>query len=275
MFLTMVSGGEALNFGVKTYATEKEMLASTPPENTIGVEAESIEGYAISAGEPENPTVGMLWVQIHGDSPVKFPVTKQNTVFLHPLKAFIYRYVQGNADPVWDSVVSYLYMNSKWNVFGRLYFIRNVELNESVCRNDTVICGYSGATWCDYTRTKKSAGFEYNVTHDEYGSSAATGAGIFLANEKLTPVKVDLTPYKNLTFTGMFEDDNDNSNVYYGCWKELPTGGYKDGTAAVVKRTTYSTEPAVVDVSALEGEHYIGFGIRSARVRIDECYLEM
>ena len=276
MFFDM-SNGSGLAFRVKAYATEEEMLASAPGENTIGVEVDSYDGYVICATAPENPTEGMLWIQVDSASPVKFLATRKNSIYIHPIKAYIYHTPEDETDTGWNVVVAYLYANAAWSLFGRQFFYRNLKLNGNFADTmQTVPTGYSSDKVSGCAMKTNEYGIVLDCTKDTFGDKAANGQHILFWDKKTNRLSHDLTHFKTLTFTGLFDYENSNSSVIYGVWNKSGDGeNYQKDIAASAKITTNNTDPVVIDVSALEGEYYIGLGIRSARVRIDECYLEM
>lgn len=282
MFFTMATD-EALNFKIKAYSTEAELLADTPVENTIGVEANGFDSYVISATEPENPTAGMLWIEIDADSPVKFMAARKNPVFLHPIKAYIYRTPEGEMDACWDVVVSYLYQYSEWNAFGRVYLYRNKTFNNVVTEGLSGYgLGYSDDKHCAFSGKTNNYGYEMDATKSFVGTEAKNGRLVLFQGIDTDPSdgfgarwgQFDATYFKKLVFKGLFERENDDSSAIYGLWGKLETN-YQSNLAASQKITENNTEPVVIDISTLEGEYYIGVGIRSTRTRIDECYLEM
>lgn len=268
MFLTMANR-EVLNFRIKAYAAEAEMLADTPVENTIGVEVHSFNDYIISATEPENPSEGLLWLQIDGESPVKFSATKNDEICLHPIKAYIYNTPEEEADTGWTSLVSNLFKDSKWHSFGKQYLYRDGNEYESITgRWGCASVPFSGSVGYSATTNRGEDSLEVNITKDRVGTDSTIGTSLHCRN------KIDLTNYKTLTFKGLFEYENANSNAYYCCWTDL-SDTYQKNIAVSAIYTENNTADVVLDVSALEGEHEIGIGIRSCRLRLDECYLEM
>lgn len=266
-----------LTLRILAYATEAEMLADTPLENTIGVETDSFDGYVFNATAPENPTVGLLWVQIDGDSPVKFTATRKKEIYLHPLKAYIYHTPKDETDTGWNVVVSHLYVNGKWNVFGRQYLYRDgneyLELTADSSISTTNGWGcvgvpFSGTTGYSATVNRREDSLEVNITKEKVGTDSTIGTTLHCRK------KIDLTNYKTLTFRGLFEYENANSNAYFSVWTELGETYQQNIVAGAVHKEN-NTADVVLDVSALKGEHEIGVGIRSCRLRLDECYLEM
>jgi hypothetical protein len=105
-------------------------------------------------------------------------------------------------------------------------------------------------------------------------TQAYLGADALLGHSKVFKNKIDLTHYKTITFEGLFEYENANSSVIYGVWESLG-GSYQQNLLVSEKVTANNSEPVTLDVSELEGEYFVGFGMHSCKVRIDDIYLEM
>jgi len=277
MFFTEVNGNN-LNFRIKTYPSEMFLLADTPAENTIGliIDSKSLTAnprigkrYFFSTTEVESRGYTTLWFQLDTTSPCSLQATRKNPIYVNPIKCFS-NHKRNDDGGAWSPVISYLYKDSKWNIFGFRYLYQ--------ASNDyNVITGgwggksvpFSGTTAVLVSAdTTEQGSMELNFTKERLGTDASVGMVLACKN------KIDLTHYKTLTFKGLFEYENSNSNAYYCCWTEFGDTYQKNIAASAIYKAN-NTEKVVIDVSALTGEHYIGVGVRSARVRIDECYLEM
>lgn len=81
-------GGAQLNFAVKRYSTEAEMLAATPKENTIGVISEvDITSYVFSAAAPDASEEGTVWFLTGTSSAIEFNALKKNALWVYPISA--------------------------------------------------------------------------------------------------------------------------------------------------------------------------------------------
>lgn len=81
-------GGAALNFKVLAYATEEELLAATPAENTIGIITTApITSWCFSVEEPSPAEPGKIWITIGTSSDVSFNAFKKNTAIIYPISA--------------------------------------------------------------------------------------------------------------------------------------------------------------------------------------------
>jgi hypothetical protein len=103
--------GEAnpLNFSIKAYPSETELMADNPKENTIGViTTTTISSWCFSSKEPSEPVVGMVWISIGTSSTVEFNALKKNGIQVYPIRAK--QYVGG----AWKSVEAKSFQNGVW-----------------------------------------------------------------------------------------------------------------------------------------------------------------
>lgn len=103
-------GSSPLNFKIVAYATEEELVAATPPENTIGVVTTTpLNGWIFSSEEPtENLVDGLIWVQIDSSSDVAFNALKKNSMMVYP--SISYQYLSGS----WNELTTKSYLNNSW-----------------------------------------------------------------------------------------------------------------------------------------------------------------
>lgn len=121
MIFNMTSGsGSELNFTVKAYASETELLAAVPKENTIGIiTTTQITSWIFSATEPETPANGIVWIYTGMGSPIEFNALKKNGVQVYPISAK--QYVNG----AWVDVTAMSYQNGEWTEWidsSKLYY---------------------------------------------------------------------------------------------------------------------------------------------------------
>lgn len=110
MIINMVGGGASLNFDVKAYATEAELLAATPKENTIGIiSTTEMTGWIIDANQPKDLTDGMAWISVGTSSAVEFNALKKGGLQVYPLRTK--QMVDGNL----VNVDAMIYQGGKWN----------------------------------------------------------------------------------------------------------------------------------------------------------------
>ena len=105
--IATVEEGIKLNFDIKRYSSEEEMLADTPMENTIGVISDvEITGYRFSSTEPENMNEGEVWIKTGDDSIIAFDMIEGITIY--PLS------VKQNINNIWENKIAYTYHNETW-----------------------------------------------------------------------------------------------------------------------------------------------------------------
>lgn len=262
------------NFEIRQYLDKATMLADTPSVPTIGYvyswdmgenhnRLVETDDYVFSATEPENPAEGLLWLQIGDKGPANLPVLLDGTVYVYPIKAQIY-----NGES-WVVNYAFIYVD-EWKPFSQIFLYQKGDLcEETGGRWASVNLGYSGESTAVCDPVNENNSLTVNFTKDKYGAAAASGMMLS------TVEPIDLTNYKTLVFKGLFEYENTNSHALYGVWKDFTGANYREAPVAKAEYTANNTEPVVIDVSTLEGVHYVCVGMRSCRVRIDECYLEM
>lgn len=102
-------GSNPLNFKIVSYATEEELLAATPKENTIGiVTTDTITSWIFSATEPTEPMEGMVWITTGATSTVAFNALKKNDIQVYPLSAK--QYISG----AWVDKTAKSWQSGEW-----------------------------------------------------------------------------------------------------------------------------------------------------------------
>lgn len=110
-------GGAALNFKVLAYATEEELLAATPAENTIGIVTTApITSWIFSSEEPSPLTPGMVWISTSSSSSAAFNALKKNNVMVYPISAkqvvsgeLVHVIAKSRQGGEWVDWISYIY----------------------------------------------------------------------------------------------------------------------------------------------------------------------
>lgn len=131
-------GSGGLNFKIVSYATESELLADTPKENTIGVITTTpITGWYFAAEQPENMVNGDVWFPTGTSSHVAFNALKKNAVQVYPLSAKqmvsgalvekTAKSYQGGKWVDWWSGELYDHGNEYTNITGGWYMPRNIN----------------------------------------------------------------------------------------------------------------------------------------------------
>lgn len=227
---TNAGGGASLNFDVKAYATEEELLAATPKENTIGIiTTTAISSWVFSATEPAELVEGMVWISTGTSSTVEFNALKKNGIQIYPLSAK--QYVSG----AWVDVTAMSYLDGKWVELG-------INLLDQLGGFKSVL---------EIANTATISENRNSVTAMFYGENSAkqANAGFFGNN------KIDFTDYNTIEFhieasgyvyttVGVFSF---NTSPY--AW---------DNIVAVKQFRTDTVGDFNIDVSALAGEYYFG-----------------
>ncbi len=256
------SGGAALNFKL-IYASSISSLPKNARKNTIAVILYSVKNYIISACEPENPVDGLLWFYVGANYRDRFMMVKRPRVDMSIVKCL--RYCSGK----YAEVDAYIWNGVEWKRLGREDLYIPGDECEYVTGGWTVTGPpYSGDFKISFTPTRTDKHI-YASTKSEYlGSDAKIGSVFRPWN------KIDLTPYSKLIIRGSYDGANDYANAWFACWPEF--GDTYQQNAAVVKKYTkekYVDVDIELDVSGLNGLHYVGVGFRHSAITIKECYL--
>ncbi len=254
-------GSIGLNFEVVAYATEEELMAATPKENTIGViTGDEITAWEFSATEPTAPLEGMVWILTRAYSTAAFSATKKKPIMVYPNSAK--QYVGG----AWVNKKAKTFQGDKW-VDWAAYLYNTGD----TC--DVLTGGWIAQAWNfagGAANTTNPPTLNLNADH-LYAKGAGGGGVVRTAN------KIDLTNYSVLKFDGiLYSGDPRYSKVCV--WQDV--AGYWEETAVirVGNPTTNGTDELLVaDVSALTGEYYIGIGLyytSGAAVTMRKLWLE-
>lgn len=160
-------GGTALNFRVLAYATEEELLASTPNENTIGIiSGTPITGWIFSATEPSPAEAGMVWISIGTTSAVEFNALKKNGIRVYPISAK--QYVGG----AWVSKNAKSYQASEWADWVTHLYNRGDDCYEITTGYHKVCATNGSLTWgtdhAKFSCTGSSARYVSIYSHNRF-----------------------------------------------------------------------------------------------------------
>ena len=215
-------GSNPLNFKVVAYATDEELTAATPKENTIGViTSDKITSWDFNATEAETPEEGMVWFLTDAHSAVKFNALKENGIQVYPISAK--QYVNG----AWVEKTAKFYQGGKWvALYAEVWIIENGILN--------------------YTLQL----YKFTVS---YGNGYVGFKGTDDNDFPVAFMEVDLTQQKTIEMDGTFHG-GDKSRLcvwdlsvvprYNNPISYLVIGNEKDGT---------------LNVASLVGKYYVGF----------------
>ena len=233
------SGGSPMNFKVVAYATEEELKAATPKENTIGVVTnKEITSWIFSATEPTEPTEGMVWINVGRRSTTEFNALKKNAVWVYPLSAS--QYVNGTL----VGVASMSYQGGAWKRWATVLW------NASENYENFDVLGVKGfyITANSYSSragsiSKDSSGLALNSHYDDNTVTAS--------HDEI----IDFTNLSTLTvhWTG--------GNAYNG-YQGIGVASTKncldlDQAIACIHKTNTAEETVTLDVSNITGQAYI------------------
>ena len=252
VFLHGNGGSNPMSFKVVAYATEEEMTAAKPNDNTIGVITDKkITGYYFSATQPESASEGEVYFNVGTTSPIAFNALKKNTLMVYPVTAK--QYVSG----AWVDVKCKTYKGDKWADFwnGELYKTGNeyTGMTGGWVSTGMGIASGSAAVCTSPTITLGEASLTMH--------NASGGGAVYY-----TAKKIDLRPYTKLVFEGSVSGASGSTsfcNLYV--WKDF--GKYYDDDDYYVVKQNIKTMPdsgqIVVDISGCDDEngYYVGFGL--------------
>ena len=233
-------GGTSLNFKV---VGNPEPV--NPSENTIWVNTDvKITVYVFSAVEPADPVDGMVWISTSTSSLVEFNALKKNGIQVYPISAK--QYVGG----AWVGVTAKTRQNGAWVDWWDGYLFKNGDEYESVTGGwVSAPKAYNAGTNAVAAKITKADG---TITASPNGDG---GCILYTAN------KIDLSGYSTLIFDGKVS----NATAYESLanmrvWSEI--GSYSTSNAVATASLQRNVDGEVtLDVSGLDGEYYIGFGL--------------
>lgn len=240
-------GSGGLNFKVVGYATEAELLADTPKENTIGIiTTNKITGWLFSATEPESPTEGMVWISTGSSSAVEFNALKKNGIQVYPLSAK--QYVSG----AWVDVTAMSYQDSQW-VDWFTYIIKDGNAGN---------WGFSTQlrTQCTFPITQKT-GYINIKGYSNYVSGGLVDTKIDVTNISAIEMDIDAVTIGSVSddfsgFVGMSLILTDSA--------KLTTYDKAVSAIKAYKNTrTSGRQTLTLDVSSMSGQYYVGIALGS------------
>lgn len=254
-------GGTALNFAVKAYATEAELLAAVPKENTIGIITTApITSWIFSTTEPEAYAEGMVWISTATKSPAEFNALKKNAIQVYPVSAK--QYTNG----AWVGLNAMVYQSGNWVSISGVVLYENGNEQESVtggwkARGMKITESANAAT--APTLTKNPASMSASLARS---GSNGNGGVVEIVND------IDLTDYKQLVVT-FAKAENVFPNllgvIVYKRSISKTGSGYEapwSNTKASVNVSKSFTKPAEysVDITTVNGNACIGIALYNA-----------
>ena len=239
--------GSELNFDVKDFRTEAELLASAGKENRIGViTSVPMTGWRFDANQPEDLQEGEVWISVGTDSPVKFNALKKNGIQVYPI--FAKQYVDG----AWVNVVAKSYQNSEW-----VEWVTEVYIFKRGV----------GATGTIQTEKQNNSSVSVSVDGITVGWSGSQGYTFSYAWSQET---YDVTDFSKLVVESNFTDA---STVLVGMKSGAGIVREEDQFSAYGKITKTGESIIEVDIQHLTGKHGFSY-MGKARGTMYNVYLK-
>lgn len=245
-------GGAALNFKVLAYATEEELLAATPVENTIGIVTETpITSWIFSATEPSPAAPGMVWISTGTSSLIEFNALKKNGVQVYPIS--VTQYVSG----AWIGKTAKSYQSGAW-----------VDWINYLYKDGNQYTDLTGG-WAVYKENNGG----YDVSFENDGIEVTyNGAQSNWNASAYTIKKIDVTNYTTLTADVAYIHHYSDSKFILGLNSSPGNTSIFTHSQSLAK-TADDTYPVTVDLSDLSGSFYIGFYTKYALVTVNNIRL--
>lgn len=246
----LVGGSGGLNFNIVSYATESELLADTPKENTIGVITSiPITGYHFGTEEPSPAAAGMVWITTGTSSQVEFNALKKNGIQVYPMSAK--QMVSGAL----KKVTAKSYQGGKWVEWipaGALYW--------EGYKAETVTGGWT------HTNSTAAPTFGNNSISISLGGSSGY---VHIHTVK----KIDVTPYQKLHCAFSATNRTFWGDIGIGL---IDTAGQDN---YIAKKMDNSTNDLVdvtftVDISSVNKACYVQFGGSGFNGEITKIWME-
>lgn len=241
-------GGGGSSGGLNVTLIASTTQPNNPAENTIWINsAVAINGWAFASAAPTGAQDGAVWIQTTTDSTVAFNAAKKGVLMVYPLMC------KQRISGAWTEVTAKSYIDGEWRDW-LVYLYSPGNPHEELTggwegkahrRQDTVDGWTVGSAAPTITQ-----GTDYmTVTLVASGYNNLSGSA-------RTVNKVDLTNFNQIVFNLTFP----GSTVYvYVTQSET---GYDAVKSVAV--TGGTNKVAVLDVSDLSGEYYVGINLLAA-----------
>lgn len=229
-------GSSPLNFRVVGGTS----APSSPRENDIWVNTgTAIPSWSMAVDAPENPANGMVWVETGAFSSAAFNAVKKNQLLVYPLTA--YQYLAGS----WTKVTAKSFIGGAWRDWwaGQLYDY-GTEYPDITGALTAYAMDFSGSDSRKPTITKNANNIVITTNSTNYSGGLAYWAK-----------KIDLTNHNALKFNGSCVDSSQNRARIL----VLSSISTSSVVASGVPKTV--ADDVEIDISALNGEYYIGFSV--------------
>ena len=244
------------------YTPSTEVTSVRLTWRTFGLES-SVE-FVGSEERTDASAEGAVWISTGTNSPTAFNALKKNNVTVYPLSA------EQCIDGVWRVMDAETYQNGvwvEWIPIGALYWHGNE------CTDITG--GWTSKAWkmqSDAGTTAQTFEIARNSDHLMFTKTGDIGAVMYAEKS------IDLTNVKTIHFKGEMSMASRANWVAFHVWTNM-NGTYwaTNSVASVNTSTSEAIQEFALDVSALTGNYFLGFGIYSAAcyVKVEELLLEV
>lgn len=234
-------GGAALNFKVKDYATEEQLMAATGKVNEIGIITSTpMTGWYFAAEQPEMQP-GEVWISTGTSSTVAFNALKKGgTVMVYPISA-----KQMGQDGVLVDVTAKSWQNGEWVDWITFTYIVGGE-EQVVFTGANCSCSYSGSVLSVKPNgANNSMKFWAKDKYDLTGISVISMSGI-----SGNSLKNDYAPFMGIFTAEPVFNGRDNNAV---AKQRIPQNG-----------NAFTDDPCELNVSEYDGLYYIGCFMESS-----------
>lgn len=230
-------GGAALNFKVLAYATEADLQAATPAENTIGIITETpITSWIFSATEPSPAAAGMVWITVGTASTFEFNALKKNAIQIYPISAK--QYVSG----AWMDVTAMSYQGGEW-----VAWVSYIAINEE-----------------EWNKTLPYPGLSYSYGSYYFTDDALQGyvSGNLKAVTVVTKELVDFSDINHVKFLYDLSADLGTNGQLLAVISSSKTSANEEYIIGeLLIKTAATNKAAVLDVSGITGSYYLWLGL--------------
>lgn len=262
MIFNMV-GHSDLNFSVVSYTSEDE-LPEIADENTIAVITDvEMTDYILSLDKPYSSAelqelpVGMIWVKINPrniseSSIYKFNALKENVLNIYPV-ACLQSITNSSGENYWAEKTAKIYLNGSW-----------INLWDGYLWNYGDTCDAMTGGWgtAPISFDDSLSGVEPSITINDNGSATFSTNSDTLGGVYTLINGVDLTSFNTLKCEGSMRASDSTKNGLY-IWSNDPRmfNGYGNENYVVVQYSFGSLDKSI-NISNLNGKHYIGIGVQ-------------
>lgn len=237
--------GEILDLQMLNFTVTGNPRPANPAANTIWVDTDTaITGWAFSPDQPENPANGSLWFKTGLASPVAFNALKKNSITMNPLN--VQQYVDGS----WVDKTAKSYQGGAWEAWWDGYLYKDGDEYEHITGGWVTAQSsfVENVTAVDPSITKKEGTVIIDI------AQGGPNGGVYR-----TQKKVSFAGKTKLVFTGTAEGDNTDRCAMM-IWSEA-NRDFTVGRVAAYQFGANFAGDAEIDVSALNGEYYVGFHV--------------